>query len=322
MRRSIAMLGFVLLLLLPMIGATGARALTCSAGMTPISFGEVDVLAGARHDSAGVLTVSCADGPQEGGHVVRACASIGPGQSSSYPPRQLRNGSSALQFDLYPAATGDAPWGSWSGAYGAYLGVEMDIALVDGRGSAQRNVYGSILPSQKAAPAGAYVASFADAATNLAYAVDAASTPCSSLAGAVTQFQFVATATVRPNCLVVASDLSFGSVGDLSRPVDGQTSLQLTCSSGLAFVIGLDGGRAQASDPRSRRMTNGTESVVYGLYRDAGRVSPWGSTAGVDAYAGTGVASAVSIPVYGRIPAGQTPTAGLYSDVIVVTVTY
>jgi spore coat protein U-like protein len=320
MRHS-TLLRLVFILVFPIVAATGASALTCSGAMTPLSFGEVDVLSGARVDTAGSLTVACANGPQDSGHVVRVCASIGPGQSASYPPRQLRNGSSTLQFDLYPAATGDTPWGSWSGAYGAYAGIAMDIALVDGQGSAQRNVYGSIFPSQKSAPAGAYVASFADAATHLTYAVDAAA-PCGSLVGAVSPFEFVATATVRANCLIVANDLSFGSVSDFSQPIDGQTLLQLTCSSGLAFIIGLDGGRSQASDPRNRRMTNGSAFVLYGLYRDVGRISPWGDRAGVDTFSGVGAASAVAIPIYGRIPSGQTPPAGSYADVIVVTVTY
>lgn len=322
MIRAAFLLRLALLCAALAFAATDAHALTCATSTTPLSFGSVDVLSGQSFDAVGTLTISCTGGPTESGHVVRLCASIGAGDSTGAPPRSLRNGNATLLFELYPAASGNAPWGAWSGGYGSHPGVQADMPLVNGQGTIELNIYGTIFPGQQRALPGAYLATFNDAATAFTYAVDAGATPCNSVVGETARYSFTAAATVQPNCLISANDLNFGTVLDLAQPVDAQTTIDLTCSSGLAFMIGLDGGRSQAADPGNRQMTSGPSSLAYGLYRDAARALPWGSRAGVDAYAGTGTALLQSIPVYGRILGGQTPAAGVYSDIIVVTVTY
>jgi spore coat protein U-like protein len=69
-------------------------------------------------------------------------------------------------------------------------------------------------------------------------------------------------------------------------------------------------------------MSDGNNNfIAYGLYRDAGRQDFWGEVVGTDTLAGTGTASAQSIPVYGRVPSTDAP-AGSYSDTVVATITY
>ncbi|CAN7582276.1 spore coat U domain-containing protein [Pararhizobium sp. LjRoot238] len=130
-----------------------------------------------------------------------------------------------------------------------------------------------------------------------------------------------ATATVAASCMVSASDLNFGTVGLLASEVTGSTSLAVTCTSGTAYTIGLNNGLT-GTGPTQRKMTNGSASVTYGLYRDASGTLPFGSTSGTNTYSGTGTGVVQSVPVYGRVPAQTTPTQGLYSDTIVATVTY
>jgi spore coat protein U-like protein len=84
----------------------------------------------------------------------------------------------------------------------------------------------------------------------------------------------------------------------------------------------LDGGQTGATDPTQRKMSQGSEQVTYGLYRDAAHMLPWGSTAGTNTVSGAGNATVQNLAVYGRIPAQTTPSPGLYVDTVVVTVTY
>jgi len=301
-----------------------AQALTpaCSASVGMLRFGNVDVLAGARVDAVSTLTVTCSGGPSDAGHAVRICASMGPGQSASFPPRTLVNGASILRFEIYPDLSGATPWGAWGGGYGTGSGITIDLPLVNGAGVAHRSVYGSIFPSQQGTPPGFYVNNFADAATSFVYALDAAATPCAMLGGIPASYAFLASATVQANCDIATNDLSFGTIGTIVNAIDSQTTLLMTCSAGLPFTIGLDGGRSQATDPANRRMTGVGGAIYYGLYTNAGRTQAWGATGIANTFAGTGSAALQSIPIYGRLRSAQTPPPGQYSDVIVVTVTY
>ncbi len=315
----------VLLLVLASLGATRpAQALTpvCSASVGSLLFGTIDVLAGGRVDAVSTLTVTCSGGPVDAGHAVRVCASMGPGQSASFPPRKLVNGASGLRFEIYPDLSGATPWGSWSGGYGTSTGITIDLPLVNGGGVAQRSVYGSIFPAQASAPPGVYSNSFADAATSFVYALDAAATPCALLGGIPVTYAFPASATVEANCNITTNDLSFGTIGTLVNAIDAQTTLQMTCSAGLPFTIGLGGGRSQAADPANRHMTGAGGTIFYGLYRDAGRMQAWGVSGIGNTLSGTGSAASQLFPIYGRMHGGQIPVPGIYSDVIVVTVTY
>ena len=65
------------------------------------------------------------------------------------------------------------------------------------------------------------------------------------------------------------------------------------------------------------------ETVTYGLYKDNARSQVWGDAATPGStVAGTGSGAVQNLTVYGRVPAQTTPSAGLYTDTVVVTVTY
>lgn len=125
---------------------------------------------------------------------------------------------------------------------------------------------------------------------------------------------------------VAASDIDFGTVArGTGAPVDTQGNLQVNCTNGTPYTIGLDPG-SNATSPTAgasnRRMGDGNSNFIpYGLYRDAARQNFWGNVAGSDTLTGTGTASAQSIPVYGRVPSTDAPS-GNYSDTIVATIGY
>lgn len=123
-----------------------------------------------------------------------------------------------------------------------------------------------------------------------------------------------------------ATDVDFGSHARSAGQWDATGSLVVNCSQGTPYTIALNAGSNSSSATASatnRRMTDGTNFVPYGLYRDAARSEFWGDVVGTDVLSGTGTAASVNVPVYGRVLAASTNVpAGTYSDVVTATITY
>lgn len=131
------------------------------------------------------------------------------------------------------------------------------------------------------------------------------------------------TATVVASCDVAANDLDFMTYDPVSgSPVDASATLEITCTNGAAYVVALDEGVGAGATIAARRMTSGSDTLAYSLYRDASRSQLWGETNGVDTVAGTGSGTQQTLTVYGRAPTAQTSPAGSYADTVTVTVTY
>lgn len=144
--------------------------------------------------------------------------------------------------------------------------------------------------------------------------------------GATATDNFGVSATVQDSCQVSASALSFGSFATIDNAnVDATTTIDVTCSNGTTYDVGLDAGQATGATVTTRQMEiTATGSFLdYSLYSDSGRSTNWGETVDTDTVAGTGTGEAQSLTVYGRVPSGQqTAPVGSYSDTIAVTVTY
>jgi spore coat protein U-like protein len=179
-------------------------------------------------------------------------------------------------------------------------------------------VYGRIFGAQPAWP-GSYESSFQGIHTQLTAYTQAVPT-CAGEVSPSVAFGFTASLNVVKDCAVTAQDLSFGTVGVLRTVKDAASQLSVTCTQGTAYTIGLQpqGGSLPVGQ---WRMVEGTDFILYGLYRDAARTRGWDmATANLASGTGTGVAQ--SIPVYGRLPVQKAPVAGAYTDTVVVTVTY
>lgn len=135
---------------------------------------------------------------------------------------------------------------------------------------------------------------------------------------------FQVTATVNPACSVAASNLAFGVYDTASAtPTDGTTTLNVTCSNGTPYTVGLDEGTGQQATVAQRKLTATSQNfLVYALYVDAARTTVWGETIGVNTVAGTGAGTLQSLTVHGRVPAQQTVTPATFTDTITVTLTY
>lgn len=146
--------------------------------------------------------------------------------------------------------------------------------------------------------------------------------PQAALAATATD-TIAVTATVQSACVVVASPLAFGNYNPTSSAnVDASTTVNVTCTQGTAYTLGLNAGTTTGGTTTVRKLNSSGHTLNYALYQDSGRATNWGNTTGTDTVAGTAGTSAAAYTVYGRIPGSQNTTAGAYTDSVTVTVTY
>ena len=129
------------------------------------------------------------------------------------------------------------------------------------------------------------------------------------------------TASVAAVCNVQSATLAFGTYDPAAANLDASTTINLTCTPGTNYDIGLDGGGS--GNVSARQMANGGASTLnYGMYQDATRTINWGDTVGTDTITGVGAGGLQSHTVFGRIPTGQFVATGAYNDTVTITVTF
>jgi spore coat protein U-like protein len=131
-------------------------------------------------------------------------------------------------------------------------------------------------------------------------------------------------ATVGVTCEVLTSPVNFGAYSGIQMQITTGT-ITVTCSPDVPYTIALDAG--QNHDGDTRRLSNGTDLIRYELGQN---LSPnpvvWGDDGVTNngiAVAGIGVGFAQAHVVYAGLELlGYTPSDGIYTDVVGVTVHY
>lgn len=299
-----------------------AQALQCSASVSAVDFGQVDVTSHVPITSTSTLSISCQG---QAGSVVTLCPHIGAGSGGSEAnglPRTLSNGAQPLDYNLYKDAARTQIWGS---AYAGWSGVSPPTLQMtlngSGAGQLHHTLWGQLEPQQKTAPVGDYTSHFAGAESQLVYAYG--QTSCDMMHGAITTTpaSFQVRAKVIPRCTVQATSLDFGQTGFLDTFKDATNTINVVCTTAAAYSLSLGQGLAEATSPTERFMTHQQYRLRYGLYRDAARTQPWGWEP-EDRLIGVGTGATQRYRAFGRIPAQTTPPPGSYSDTVVVTVSY
>ena len=133
-------------------------------------------------------------------------------------------------------------------------------------------------------------------------------------------------------CIVTSSGVALGSYTfDQLGPTDATGNISVSCSlDGMVSLpvtyeirlsTGISGSYAQ------RQMGTNANRLHYNLYSNPARSAIWGdgtagSTTVSDSYLLALLNTVRDYPVYGRAPPGQNIAAGVYTDVITVTVLY
>jgi spore coat protein U-like protein len=133
--------------------------------------------------------------------------------------------------------------------------------------------------------------------------------------------------------------LSFGPYLSINAaPLDAQGNLVVSCTRTTApgdispakVTIAVALGPSQGSNSIQNRQMfqgGGADLLNYNVYLDAGRISVWGNSDGVDTASQTlnipnKATRSATFTFYGRVFPLQNLTPGVYSDSLLITVNY
>jgi len=333
--RSLKGLGLPLLCaFLWCLPADNAQAVvTCTANMSNVAFGSVELVDGSAPPSANAtLTYTC-NNTGNNAEFARVCFNIGDGDEglTNFNPRIMKNAAgNSLRFQLYQATSGTI-WGSnGNAAVPNPLVVTMSIPRRSST-SGSATMRGELLPLQSTVPPGAYQDNFGGIHTSITLSSSTSATPATCNTSMTDNFAFLVTATVAKSCLVTADPLNFGTVNGLPGQADrDQTStINVTCTTPTPYTVALTPSNGSTTGAGTMTPTGGVpgnaDAVPYRLYRNAARTAIWGSVTGTggNVATGTGNGAAQALTLYGRVlgtSANVRPDS--YRDVVTVSVTY
>ncbi|VWC90110.1 Csu type fimbrial protein [Burkholderia lata] len=300
-----------------------ARAESCTATASTVSFGSVSPISRASVAATGTVSITCTWSAITLTPSVLVCLNLG-GTS----PRSLVNGTNAMQYDLFLDGGHSVAWGSiYSGTTPA--SVTLVKPALGTSASATVTIYGQITSNQPTVPTTGnstttYSQTFGGNTTSINagfYLLGAPS--CASLTASNGTFPFSATANVVNNCNISATNVSFGTASVLSGALAATGSITAQCTNGDAWKIALNGGSSGSVTARQMQRSGGGGTIGYGLYTDAARSIAWGDgTGGSSTVTGVGTGTSQVVTVYGAVPAQTTPAPGNYSDTITATISF
>jgi spore coat protein U-like protein len=301
-----------------------ALAQSCSFSNTGINFGNVNLTSGGFQSASGTFSAQCTGNP---GQKINICANFNAGSGGIDPagsPRFLRQGAIAMRYDLFRSNGVGQSWGSHTWSYPSRPPPITITLNGSGFGSASQSIFGRLYNQQSAVPTGTFSSTFSGANTQIDYGYSQGFSCGPTLSPRVQNVPFIVRATNNSSCVVTATDLNFGSHSTISSSIASTNTITATCTAGTQYEIGLNNGSSGASDPAQRRMTNPAtaDAIGYSIYRDGGRTQVWGNTTGANTMGAIGTGAAQTFTGYGLVPLQTTPASLVYSDTVIVVVTY
>lgn len=134
------------------------------------------------------------------------------------------------------------------------------------------------------------------------------------------------TQSVAQNCpsVTVTNPVDIGPYDPgIAAPQDANGSVNFKCTPNV-YQISASAGLHSGGSLAGRRASNGSNTIAYNLYTNAGRTTIWGDGTGTTAQMiaqTTNNASGTPVPFFARVPAGQNADSNtFYTDTIAVTV--
>lgn len=288
-------------------------ALACSAAIDPLVLGQVSVRNGYSNPTFGTVQITCSGGTA--GTTIKTCLQIGAGSgggAAGLSPRSLRGlDNSLLDYELTLLS-------SYTTGGQTVAALELNVALnAAGGGSVSPSIYAQITALGATAPVGSYSSTFTSAG-DLAFSFgETACDQTGEIAG------MTVSANLTASCAVDVTAMDFGITNDrVSTAFYSRAQIFVSCTNNTPYTVGLDFG-THASDGSStgRRMSNGAQTVHYGLFHSEARSDSWELTTGT-LHDGLGSGYSQTIDIFGRVFGNQTLVSGRYADSVVVVITY
>ena len=136
---------------------------------------------------------------------------------------------------------------------------------------------------------------------------------------------FSVTANIVDACDVQATNHAFGAYSpSSSTALDATSTLSVYCTVGTSYSLALNVGSGGGTFT-GRKMVSGGNELLYNLYTSSARTTVWGDGSGATGTvsgSGTGLLTAATHTVYGRIGVNQDVNPGSYSSTVTVTLTF
>jgi spore coat protein U-like protein len=147
----------------------------------------------------------------------------------------------------------------------------------------------------------------------LAFALVAATGPAALAQNATLNV----TAEIQASCEVTGGTLAFGAYTS-AEDATADATFSYVCTEGTNITVTLDGGQNDEGGSRAMLRSGGEDLLPYGLYKDVNHGDPWGLGENGIVVEGTSAETEL-VEVYGLIAAGENSPAGLYNDVVQIT---
>jgi spore coat protein U-like protein len=296
-----------------------ASAQVCNFTISNINFGNINMGPGGAPPTSGTLSATCSGTP---GATITICPNIGDGTggSTSGSPRLMKNGTSSIPYNLLQP--NGQVWGSYVWPYAQRPPVLSTTLNRLGTGTVSQTIQAQIFGSIASAPTGLYISSFTTIHTLLDYGYSPGQS-CSVVSTRATQASFNVQAQNTATCNLSATAMNFGTLANLTTAQATTNQIAITCTTGAAYAVALNNGINGGTSPTNRIMVSSTnQKLSYGIYKDAAHVQAWGATSGANTLTGTGTGVTQNLTAYALLPAQGNPSAGTYSDTVVVTINY
>jgi spore coat protein U-like protein len=126
------------------------------------------------------------------------------------------------------------------------------------------------------------------------------------------------------NCSVTVTAIHFGNYDLFSPfPLDATTEMQIICDSNTLYTVRLDPGQYSKGNffQRSMGISGSQDRLHYNFFRDSARTEIWGDgTDNTFTRTGTVTGGVENLTIYGRVPARQNVSVGIYHDTVTVFV--
>jgi len=134
-------------------------------------------------------------------------------------------------------------------------------------------------------------------------------------------------ATLESTCLagtgasgnILFGTLDFGSQVFLNQRISASSIISVTCNVDMPYNVLLGSGNSSTTASRYMVKNATGEQIQYNLFVDAAYSTIWDNQTGVS---GKATGGAQTLNVYGLVPAQSTPSSGIYTDTVIVTVNW
>ena len=296
-----------------------ASAQVCNFTISNINFGNINMGPGGAPPTSGTLSGTCSG---KRGATITICPNIGDGTggSTSGSPRLMKNGTSSIPYDLLQP--NGQVWGSFVWPYGQRPPVLSTTLNNLGTGTISQTIQAQISGSIASAPTGLYISNYTTIHTLIDYGYSPGQS-CSVVSKRATQANFSVQAQNTATCNLSATAMNFGTLANLTTAQATTNQIAITCTTGSVYAVALNNGMNGGTGPTNRILVSSTnQKLSYGIFKDAAHVQAWGATSGSNTLTGTGTGVSQNLTAYALLPAQGNPSAGTYSDTVVVTINY